>query len=63
MTIENELREMRRELGQLVVAVEQVFVAGQPTQIEAAQQVLADARRSLYRILAEEETGSAESVE
>lgn len=59
-------REMRREVGQLVVAVEQVVVAGQPAQIEAAQQVLADARRSLYRILAEEETGSepsADSVE
>jgi DNA-binding PadR family transcriptional regulator len=49
-------REMRREIGQLVVAVEQVVVAGQPTQLEAAQKVLADARRSLYRILAEEET-------
>ncbi len=62
-TPQRGFREMRRELGQLVVAVEQVFVAGQPTQIEAAQQVLADARRSLYRILAEDETGSAESVE
>ena len=52
-------REMRREIGQLVVAVEQVVVAGQPAQLEAAQQVLADARRSLYRILAEDETGAA----
>lgn len=59
-------REMRREIGQLVVAVEQVVVAGQPAQIEAAQQVLAEARRSLYRILAEDVpvTGtSAESPE
>jgi DNA-binding PadR family transcriptional regulator len=52
-------REMRREIGQLVVAVEQVVVAGQPAQLEAAQRVLADARRSLYRILAEDETASA----
>ena len=51
-------REMRRELGQLAVAVEQVVVAGQPAQLDAAQQVLADARRSLYRILAGDETGS-----
>ena len=48
-------REMRREIGQLVVAVEQVVVAGQPAQLDAAQQVLADARRSLYRILAEDD--------
>jgi DNA-binding PadR family transcriptional regulator len=52
-------RELRREIGQLVVAVEQVVVAGQPGQIESAQRVLADARRSLYRVLAEDETGSA----
>jgi DNA-binding PadR family transcriptional regulator len=52
-------RELRREIGQLVVAVEQVVVAGQPAQIEAAQRVLADARRSLYRILAEDESGPA----
>ena len=51
-------REMRREIGQLVVAVEQVVVAGQPAQLDAAQQVLADARRSLYRILAEDDTDS-----
>ena len=52
-------RELRREIGQLVVAVEQVVVAGQPAQIEAAQRVLADARRSLYRILAEDENAAA----
>ena len=54
-------REMRREIGQLVVAVEQVVMAGQPTQIETAQKVLADARRSLYRILAEDDEAGAES--
>ena len=57
-TPQRGFREMRREIGQLVVAVEQVVVAGQPAQIEAAQKVLADARRSLYRILAEDETGA-----
>ena len=51
-------REMRRQIGQLDVADEQVVMAGQPTQIETAQKLLADARRSLYRILAEDETGS-----
>jgi len=56
-------REMRRELGQLVVAVEQVVVAGQPAQLDAAQQVLADARRSLYRILAEDESSASEPGE
>src|SRR5690349_23833209 len=55
-------REMRRELGQLAVAVEQVVVAGHPDQLEAAQQVLADARRSLYRILSEEPTGASEDA-
>ena len=60
-TPQRGFREMRREIGQLVVAVEQVVMAGQPTQIEAAQKVLADARRSLYRILAEDEGAGAES--
>jgi DNA-binding PadR family transcriptional regulator len=55
-------REMRREIGQLVVAVEQVVVAGQPAQLDAAQRVLAEARRSLYRILAEDETGSRDAT-
>lgn len=38
--------------------VEKVVVVGQPAQLDAAQQVLAAARRSLYRILAGDETGS-----
>jgi len=60
-TPQRGFREMRREIGQLVVAVEQVVMAGQPTQIETAQKVLADARRSLYRILAEDDEAGAES--
>lgn len=39
----------------LVIAARQVQVIGDPKQIEAAQKVLADARRALYLILAGDE--------
>ncbi len=48
-----------RELGKLVmqvgIAVQQVMHAGSETQSAEAAAVLADTRRSLYRILAEDE--------
>jgi thiamine monophosphate synthase len=45
-----------RDLGvQVVAATRQVAHAGTTAQIEAAQAVLRDARRALYRLLAEED--------
>jgi hypothetical protein len=45
---------MRDPLHQLHAAVRQIEVGGSPDQLEAAERVLAQARRSLYLILAGE---------
>src|SRR4051812_28286345 len=42
-------------LGQVAMAVIQVSQAASPAQLQRARQVLIDARRSLYQILAEDE--------
>lgn len=44
--------DVRAEVGQLAMALQQVVHAGDADQIRAARAVLGDARRSLYRILA-----------
>lgn len=49
-------REMRTLISQLAMAAMQVTSAGSDTQIAEAQRVLSETRRSLYRILAEEDT-------
>ena len=49
------MRELGGLLGQVAVAVRQVMHAGTEAQVAAASQVLAETRRSLYRILAEDE--------
>ena len=46
--------DLRDPMHQLVAAVRQIEVGGSATQLEAASQVLAQARRSLYLILAGE---------
>jgi len=47
--------EMRRLTGQVAMAAFQVVSAGTDAQAAQARKILADARRSLYRILAAEE--------
>ncbi len=47
--------ELRDVLGTTMAAVQQVFRAGTPTQQAKAVEVLSDARRKLYEILASEE--------
>ena len=42
-------------MHQVLAATRQVAQAGSAAQLEAAQAVLRDARRSLYRLLAEDE--------
>lgn len=50
--------DLRGPLDQLHVAARQIAVSGSPIQVEAAAQVLAQARRSLYLILAGEPEGT-----
>lgn len=52
---ETELVALRELVHQVMAATRQVAHAGTAAQIEAAQGVLRDARRALYRLLAEEE--------
>jgi DNA-binding PadR family transcriptional regulator len=47
--------ELRTLIGQLGMATLQVAQSGDEKQVEEAKQVLADARKALYRILAEAE--------
>jgi DNA-binding PadR family transcriptional regulator len=47
--------DIRKLLGQVAVAAMQVTQAGDQNQLERAGTVLADTRRALYRILAEED--------
>jgi DNA-binding PadR family transcriptional regulator len=52
--------DLRDPLHQLHAAVRQIEVGGDDAQLEAAGQILAQARRSLYLILAGESEDSAE---
>jgi len=52
----DEHGDLRSLAFQVLGAVRQVGMAGTPAQREKAQEVLRGARRSLYQILAEEET-------
>ncbi len=54
-------RELRHAMGRFMPAVGQVFMSGDPRQLEAALGVLEDARRRLYAILAGEGEGRAGS--
>ena len=45
---------LRQEFGPLAVAAQQVSQAGTPEQIEQAKTILADARKALYRLLADD---------
>ena len=55
-------RELRHEVHQLHGAVQQVGMTGRPEALEAAGAVLADARRALYRILAEDGAASTDAT-
>jgi DNA-binding PadR family transcriptional regulator len=50
-------QDLRSQIRQLHVAAMQVVHAGREGQVAAAAEVLAEARRRLYRILAEDEDG------
>jgi DNA-binding PadR family transcriptional regulator len=51
--------ELRSLASQVTAALMQVAFAGSEAQVEEAKKVLADTRRALYRILAEDDPGDA----
>ena len=51
----DDLRGLARELG---IAAFQVTRAGSPAAVEEARRVLTDARKALYRILADDDAGT-----
>src|SRR4051812_43647952 len=53
--------ELRALAGQVTAALMQVAFTGSDAQVDEAKKVLADARRALYRILAEDDPGEAGS--
>ncbi|MFI5041337.1 MAG: PadR family transcriptional regulator [Acidimicrobiales bacterium] len=53
--VDGRLIELRDGISQVAAAVRQIARAGTPAQVLAAKTVLADARRALYRILAEDD--------
>jgi DNA-binding PadR family transcriptional regulator len=52
------VRELGGLMAQVGIAVKQVMRAGNEAQVAAAAQVLTDTRRSLYRVLADDEAPS-----
>lgn len=59
-SVGDELINFRDVIAQLGIAAMQVAAAGSDAQIAEAQKLLADTRRSLYRILAEDTDEAAE---
>jgi DNA-binding PadR family transcriptional regulator len=53
-------RDAKHQFAQLWHAYAAVHQDGTPAQVEAAQKVMSDARRSLYRILAEDDASTTE---
>ncbi len=53
--VDTRLIELRDGIGQVAGAVRQIARTGTPAQVTAAKTVLADARRALYRVLAEDD--------
>ena len=60
MTTTPPARPLRDLVHQVLAATRQVAQAGSAAQLEAAQAVLRDARRSLYRLLAEDDVAQAD---
>ena len=53
--IGEERLELRGLIGQIMAATHQVSMAGDEAQVEKAKELLAETRRGLYKILAEDE--------
>ncbi len=53
-SVSEEMVDLRALFGQVGMAMRQVAEAGTPAQLGGARKILADTRRSLYRLLAED---------
>lgn len=53
-SVSEEMVDLRALLGQVAMAMRQVAEVGTPAQHNAARKILADTRRALYRLLAED---------
>lgn len=49
--------ELMQQIGQIAMALKQVSTTGTAAQVAEAKKIVADARRALYRLLAEDEPG------
>jgi DNA-binding PadR family transcriptional regulator len=61
--LDNGLVALRAELGNVAAATMQVASAGSDAQVAAAKKVLAEARRQLYLLLAEVDTGEDDTTD
>jgi DNA-binding PadR family transcriptional regulator len=62
-SVGGDAMDLRGLIGLLMGAAGQVAAVGTPLQVSAASEVLIEARRNLYRILAEEDTTETDSSE
>ncbi|GIG64647.1 PadR family transcriptional regulator [Phytomonospora endophytica] len=62
-SVDDEAVEYQRLIGLVVTAAQQVAAAGGPGQLGKARELLGEARRGLYRILAEDEPATPPSVD
>lgn len=62
-SVGGDAMDLRGLIGLLMGAAGQVAAVGTPSQVSAASEVLIEARRNLYRILAEEDTTETDSSE
>jgi DNA-binding PadR family transcriptional regulator len=58
-SVSEDMVDMRSLFGQVGMALREVAQAGTPAQHRRARQILAETRRSLYRLLAEDPEGDA----
>lgn len=52
-SVDEPTQQLRSEVSQLIAAVRQVAGIGSPDQVKAAADAMADARKTMYRLLAE----------
>jgi DNA-binding PadR family transcriptional regulator len=58
----DEVSDIRRAIAQVAAASMQVVQDGDPARYAEARRILADCRRSLYRLLAEADAGGSEAT-
>ena len=59
----NEVSDIRRAIAQVAAASMQIVQDGDPAHYAEARRILAECRRSLYRVLAEDDAGPEADAE